>query len=138
MSCASRTAQQLRPDVLLREVVDGEVVALEEVQRARGVRHGLAAHDGADAPWAGQHGDVGVLPMIFISGVFYDVDNVPSALRDIAEALPLVHVIDGLSAALVTGEGLADLPDDLVVIALWTVAGIFFAVRGFTWTTQRD
>ena len=31
------------------------------------------------------------LPMIFISGVFYDVDNAPASLRDIAEALPLVH-----------------------------------------------
>jgi ABC-2 type transport system permease protein len=78
------------------------------------------------------------LPMIFISGVFYDVDDVPNALRDIAEALPLVHVIDGLSAALVTGASLSDNVGDLVVIALWTVAGIFFAVRGFTWTTQRD
>ena len=45
------------------------------------------------------------LPMIFISGVFYDVDNAPAFLRDIAEALPLVHVIDGLSAAMVTGKG---------------------------------
>ena len=78
------------------------------------------------------------LPMIFISGVFYDVDNVPNALRDIAEALPLVHVIDGLSAALVTGQSLSDHVGDLVVIALWTFAGIFFAVRGFTWSTQRD
>ena len=78
------------------------------------------------------------LPMIFISGVFYDVDNVPGALRDIAEALPLVHVIDGLSAALVTGEGLSDLVGDVVVIALWLAAGVFFAIRGFTWTTQRD
>ena len=78
------------------------------------------------------------LPMIFISGVFYDVDNVPGALRDIAEALPLVHVIDGLSAALVSGESIADHAGDLVVIALWTIAGVFFAVRGFTWTTQRD
>ena len=78
------------------------------------------------------------LPMIFISGVFYDVDNVPGALRDIAEALPLVHVIDGLSAALVSGESIADHAGDLVVIALWTITGVFFAVRGFTWTTQRD
>jgi len=78
------------------------------------------------------------LPVIFISGVFYDVDNVPGALRDIAEALPLVHVIDGLSAALVTGEGISDLVGDVVVIALWLAAGVFFAIRGFTWTTQRD
>jgi ABC-2 type transport system permease protein len=78
------------------------------------------------------------LPMIFISGVFYDADNVPGALRDIAEALPLVHVIDGLTAALVTGESLSGLVGDIVVIALWLAAGVFFAVRGFTWSTQRD
>ena len=46
------------------------------------------------------------LPTIFISGVFYDVDNTPAFLRDIAQALPLTHIIDGLSGALVTGRGL--------------------------------
>ena len=35
------------------------------------------------------------LPVIFISGVFYDVDNAPAFLRDIAQALPLTHLIDG-------------------------------------------
>lgn len=78
------------------------------------------------------------LPAIFISGVFYDVDNVPSALRDIADALPLVHVIDGLSAALVTGEGMSANVSDLVVLALWTAGGIVLAVRGFTWSAHRD
>ncbi|HEX4435843.1 MAG TPA: ABC transporter permease, partial [Solirubrobacteraceae bacterium] len=37
------------------------------------------------------------LPLIFVSGVFYDSTKAPRFLRDIAEALPLVHVIDGLS-----------------------------------------
>jgi ABC-2 type transport system permease protein len=78
------------------------------------------------------------LPMIFISGVFYDVDNVPAFLRDIAEALPLVHVIDGLQAALVTGAGWSSLWSDLAILGLWTAAGIVLAVRGFTWTAQQD
>ena len=43
------------------------------------------------------------LPVIFISGVFYDVDEAPQFLRDIAQALPLTHVIDGLSGAMVEG-----------------------------------
>ncbi|HLM51915.1 MAG TPA: ABC transporter permease, partial [Solirubrobacteraceae bacterium] len=59
------------------------------------------------------------LPVIFISGVFYDASEVPAFLRDIAEALPLVHLIDGLSAAMVTGQGLAEHWGDLAVIALW-------------------
>src|SRR3989454_1852698 len=46
------------------------------------------------------------LPVIFISGVFYDVKKVPTFLRDLAEALPLKHVIDGLSGAMVRGTGI--------------------------------
>ncbi len=78
------------------------------------------------------------LPVLFISGVFYDVDEVPNALRDIAEALPLVHVIDGLAGAFVTGEGLSDHVADLVVLGLWTAAGVVLAIRGFTWSARRD
>ena len=78
------------------------------------------------------------LPVIFISGVFYDVKNVPTFLRDIAEALPLKHLIDGLSAALVSGSPLSNQLSALAVIGLWGAAGIFFAVRGFSWEQSRD
>ncbi|MEA2320749.1 MAG: type transport system permease protein [Solirubrobacteraceae bacterium] len=77
------------------------------------------------------------LPAIFISGVFFDVDNTPAFLRDIAQALPLTHVIDGLRSAMVTGHGLSDNLSALAVIAVWTIAGIFFAVRGFSWESRR-
>ena len=78
------------------------------------------------------------LPVIFISGVFYDVDNAPQFLRDVAEVLPLTHIIDGVSAALVTGAPLADHLGDLAVVAAWGVVGAFFAVRGFSWQAKRD
>src|SRR6187200_1926264 len=64
------------------------------------------------------------LPVIFISGVFYDVDNAPQFLRDIAEVLPLTHVIDGFSAAMVTGASLADTGGDLAVVAAWGLFGV--------------
>ena len=73
------------------------------------------------------------LPVIFISGVFYDVDTVPAFLRDIADALPLVHVINGFQGAFVTGAGLDDLVSDIAVILLWTGLGVWGAVRGFRW-----
>jgi ABC-2 type transport system permease protein len=74
------------------------------------------------------------LPLIAISGVFYDADEAPAFLRDIAEALPLTHLIDGLSGAMVTG---APHWSGLVVVGLWTVAGAVLAVRGFTWDARR-
>ena len=68
------------------------------------------------------------LPLIFISGVFFDVDDAPSVLHDIAAALPLTHLIQGLQ-----GESWSHLG----VIALWGAAGVALAVRGFSWEARR-
>jgi len=77
------------------------------------------------------------LPTIFVSGVFYDVDTAPSFLRDVAQVLPLVHIIDGLSGALVTGRSIGDNLSALAVIGVWTAFGVLFAVRGFSWESRR-
>jgi ABC-2 type transport system permease protein len=77
------------------------------------------------------------LPVIFISGVFYDVDTAPAFLRDVAQVLPLTHIIDGLSAALVTGASLADHAGDLAVVLAWGLVGTVLAVRGFSWEQRR-
>ena len=78
------------------------------------------------------------LPVIFISGVFYDVDRTPAFLRDIAQALPLTHIIDGLSGAMVTGRALGDNLSALLIVAVWGVVGVVLAVRGFSWESKRD
>jgi len=77
------------------------------------------------------------LPVIVISGVFYDADNAPAFLRDIAQGLPLTHLIDGLSGAMVTGATLADNLSDLAIILIWAAAGAVLAVRGFSWEARR-
>lgn len=74
------------------------------------------------------------LPAIFISGVFYDVNDAPAFLHDIARALPLTHVINGISDAMLSGHANAGA---LAVIAVWTVFGVVFAVRGFSWDQKR-
>jgi ABC-2 type transport system permease protein len=78
------------------------------------------------------------LPVIFISGVFFDAENAPTFLRDIAQALPLTHLIDGLSGAMVDGSGLGDHLSGLAVVGIWGVAGIAFAIRGFSWESRRS
>lgn len=78
------------------------------------------------------------LPVIFVSGVFYDAEDAPAFIRDVAEVLPLTHLIDGLTAALVKGTSLADNAGDLAVLAVWTLFGVFFAVRGFSWEARRS
>lgn len=78
------------------------------------------------------------LPVIFVSGVFFDAENAPSFLRDIGRALPLTHVIDGMKGALVTGSSLADNAGSLAVIAIWGGVAAIFAVRGFSWDAKRS
>jgi ABC-2 type transport system permease protein len=77
------------------------------------------------------------LPVIFISGVFYDAENAPSFLREVAEVLPLKHLIDGLTGAMVDGTSLADNAGALAVLAAWSAFGIVFAIRGFSWESKR-
>jgi ABC-2 type transport system permease protein len=76
------------------------------------------------------------LPQILIVGVFYDDEDAPAAIRDIAEVLPLKHLVDGLSGAMVHGEGVGDHLVALVVLGLWAAAGLVLAVRGFSWEAR--
>ncbi|HWG07403.1 MAG TPA: ABC transporter permease [Solirubrobacteraceae bacterium] len=78
------------------------------------------------------------LPVVFISFYVFDSSSAPGFLRQIAEALPLKPLIDGLSGALVTGSGIGDHLDALAVIALWGAFGLYFAVRGFSWESRRS
>ena len=50
--------------------------------------------------------------------------------------LPLKHLIDGLSGAMVAGEGVADNAIALVMLAAWGVVGVVLAMRGFSWEAR--
>ena len=76
------------------------------------------------------------LPLIFISGVFYEADDAPRVIHDAAQVLPLKHLIDGLSGAMVDGAGIGDHLVAALVLALWAAAGLTLAVRGFSWESR--
>jgi ABC-2 type transport system permease protein len=78
------------------------------------------------------------LPQILIAGVFYDAEEAPAVIRDIAQALPLTPLVDGLSGAMIDGEGVGAHWRALLVLAIWGAAGALFAVRGFSWEARRD
>jgi ABC-2 type transport system permease protein len=73
------------------------------------------------------------LPLIFISGTFYESKHLPSVIDSAARVLPLRHVIDGLRGSIVRGSGLTQHVEGLVVLSAWAAAGIFLAVRYFRW-----
>jgi ABC-2 type transport system permease protein len=73
------------------------------------------------------------LPVILISGVFYSSDSLPGGIAAVAESLPLKHVIEGFSDAIVTGQGLGHELGALAVVAAWGAVGLVLAIRGFRW-----
>ena len=53
------------------------------------------------------------LPVVFVSFFVFDTESAPAFLRNIAEALPLKPLIDGLYGAMVTGSDLSSNLDAL-------------------------
>jgi ABC-2 type transport system permease protein len=77
------------------------------------------------------------LPVVFLSFYVFDSTSAPRFLRTLTDALPLKPLIEGLSGAMVTGMDLGSYLDQLAVIAVWAVFGLYFAVRGFSWEQTR-
>ena len=77
------------------------------------------------------------LPVVFVSFYVFDSHNAPPIVRGIADVLPLIHLIEGLSGAMVTGRSLGQQATALAVIVLWGAVGLFLAVRGFSWEQSR-
>ena len=78
------------------------------------------------------------LPMLMIAGVFYDEENAPAVLRDIAEVLPLKHLVDGLSGAIVARRGRG--PARASRCSCWRCGpppGSCSPIRGFSWDARR-
>ena len=78
-----------------------------------------------------------VLPLYFISGVFFASDDIPPFLGRVADVFPVKHLAEALFTAFdpaTTGAGLAT--GDLAVVALWGIAGAVVAVRTFRWTPR--
>jgi ABC-2 type transport system permease protein len=77
------------------------------------------------------------LPLYFISGIFLATTLLPHWLLNVASAFPVRPFQQALLAAYnpySPGSGFAGL--DLLIMAVWGVAGLLIATRRFRWTPQ--
>jgi ABC-2 type transport system permease protein len=70
-------------------------------------------------------------PMLLLSGVFFPLDRSPVWLQDVARALPLTYLADGLRQVMVYGASLASLWGDLLALVLTTAIGLALSARFF-------
>lgn len=78
-----------------------------------------------------------VFPILFVSGIFFPLDNAPTWLTTFAKIFPIHHLAAALQADFnptISGAGFQWA--DLAIVALWGVAGAFLAVRYFRWENQ--
>ncbi len=78
-----------------------------------------------------------MLPLYFISGVFIASSQLSSTLKDIAGVFPVRHLSDALFKAFdpaTTGIGIAW--TDLLILAVWGIAGLVIALWQFSWSPQ--
>ena len=72
-------------------------------------------------------------PMMFLSGVFFPIEIMPSVLRPVAAILPLTYLGDALRQVMVSGSAFAPLPVDLAVLGGWFVVCLGISSRFFRW-----
>jgi ABC-2 type transport system permease protein len=73
------------------------------------------------------------LPMLFISGAFFEQDKFPDFLQKIADILPLSHFISLVLDILFHGQQIWDQWGDVAVVAAWGAFGAVVAFRRFRW-----
>jgi ABC-2 type transport system permease protein len=73
------------------------------------------------------------LPMMFLSGIFFPLEIVPTALKVIARCLPLYYLGDALREVMIDSASLLDVWLDILVLVVIGVVAFIASVRFFRW-----
>jgi ABC-2 type transport system permease protein len=74
-----------------------------------------------------------VLPMAFLSGSFFPLDNAPHWLRTVSEVFPLRHLNQAMLDVMVRGKGPASVLPELGILAGFAIVVSLLATRLFRW-----
>jgi ABC-2 type transport system permease protein len=72
-------------------------------------------------------------PMMFLSGTFFPIDQMPDVLQGIARVIPLTYLSDALRQVMVGGAAFAPLGVCAAVLVGWLVVCFGIAARKFRW-----
>jgi ABC-2 type transport system permease protein len=72
-------------------------------------------------------------PMMFLSGAFFQIDQMPQFLRVVARIIPLTYLADALRQVMVGGTAFAPLWVCAAVLLGWLVVCFGIAARKFQW-----
>jgi ABC-2 type transport system permease protein len=75
-----------------------------------------------------------MFPVLFISGIWFSTDDMPSWLKTVADVFPVAHLSAALHRA-VDSSTFSDAiaPGHLAVLAIWAAGAAIVAARRFSW-----
>lgn len=82
---------------------------------------------------AASYANLITFPMLFLSGVFFPLGDMPGWLQPIIRLMPLKYAVEALRGPMLRGEGIGAIATDLLVLAAIFAVGMVFAVRYFRW-----
>jgi ABC-2 type transport system permease protein len=74
-----------------------------------------------------------ILPMAFLSGSFFPLDNAPKWLQNLAEIFPLRHMNEAMLDVMVRGKGPVSVLPELGILAGFAIVVSLVAARLFRW-----
>jgi ABC-2 type transport system permease protein len=78
-------------------------------------------------------GNAIVVPMSFLSGVFFPLDQAPGWMVAVSDFMPLKYMNEGITTFLVRGEGPAELVKPSLVLIAFSAVMVLIASRLFKW-----
>ncbi len=72
-------------------------------------------------------------PLMFLSGIFFPLELMPSWLQTVAALLPLTYLGDALRQVMVGGSPFVPLATSVAVLSIWLVACLAISSRYFKW-----
>jgi ABC-2 type transport system permease protein len=72
-----------------------------------------------------------MFPMMFLSGVFFPIQQMPWYMQDISKLLPLTYAADALRKVMVLGAGIPQISTELIILIVFGVVMIAIALPVF-------
>jgi len=72
-----------------------------------------------------------MFPMMFLSGVFFPIQQMPWYMQDISKVLPLTYATDALRKVMVLGAWIPDITTELAVLVAFGIVMTAIAVPVF-------
>lgn len=75
-------------------------------------------------------------PMLLLSGLWFTLDDAPQWVQQLAQVMPLTHLVTAFRAVMLDGAGVTDVITEMVLLASMTVVLLTLAARSFRWQKE--